>query len=104
MNLKKELKLKDGTIYSKGERFCVNRPDQDRPTIATIDHLESGRQIKIPSARLHKYFPGFKAPKASMMDPDFDSAICESIKGGICEPDGGDDAGWPSVLLAAGMI
>lgn len=100
--LKTELKLKDGSVFSKKQSFEI-KVNQSVPTIAVLTS-ESGRDIKIRSVVLHKYFNGFVNPSEELGDPDFDACIVSSLTGEDVEPDGWDEKGFPSILLALGMM
>jgi hypothetical protein len=101
--LKKQMILKDGTTYAKGTMFEIKPPSEDKPSVAIIVD-PAGREIRVGSASLYKKFSGFENPTAAMSDPDFDSCVVPSLKGEMVEPDGWDENGWPSILLAIGMI
>jgi hypothetical protein len=99
---KKSATLKSGLIIPKGTKATIQM-DPNNPMIV---HLSgAGFDFKSRSASLHKYFPGFVNPYEIIGDPDeFDSCIVPSLTGEDVEPDGYDDKGFPSVLLALGMI
>jgi hypothetical protein len=101
-NLKKEMKLKDGMSFPKGTSMEI-KVNESNPMIAILTS-EAGKEVKVRSAKLHRYFNGFVSPSEEMMDPDFDSCIVPSLTGENIEPDGWDEKGFPSILLALGMI
>lgn len=98
--LKHELKLKTQEVFPKGQPFEI-KVNEDKPTIAIL--TTAGRGIKIKSAKLYKYFNGFENPWDEIND-EMDSSIVPSLTGENVEPDGWDEHGFPSVLLAVGMI
>lgn len=98
-NLKKPLTLKDGSTYAKGTKVLVS-VKEDRPSVALLQI--GNREIKIRSASLYRYFKNFEP--MDMTDPDLMDSIVPSLTGEMVEPDGWDEYGFPSVLLAAGMI
>lgn len=102
-SLKKDLKLKSGEIFPKGSPYFI-KVDSNKPVLAYLTDPISGRMIMIRSINLHKYFAGFVSPLAEMMDPDFDDCIVPSLTGENVEPDGWDEKGFPSILLAIGYI
>ncbi len=98
--LSSPLILKDGTNFPKGASFNV-KVNKDKPTVAILT-AASGREIKIRSIGLSRYFKEFDKPNFNseeMMD-----SIVPSLTGESVEPDGWDEHGFPSMLLAAGMI
>lgn len=95
--LKTDLNLKDGTSYPKGTSVSISVPE-NQPTAALLKI--GSREIKIRSLSLSKYFRGFeKFDHSEVME----SSI-PSLTGEMVEPDGWDCKGFPSMLLAAGMI
>lgn len=100
--LKKDLVLKSGVKYPKGMMFGI-KVEESKPTVAIL-FAKEGTEIKIRSISLHKYFKGFVKPATELADPDFDSCIVPSLTGENVEPDGWDEKGFPSILLALGYI
>jgi hypothetical protein len=97
-----ELKLKDGTVYPIGTTFEL-RWDKERygTTFATT----AGREVKLGTARLHKYFNVSKPPTVNtLMKWEFDSGTCKTVLGKKTEPDGTDEYGSPSWMLVMGVI
>ncbi len=97
--LKSPLALKDGSVLPKGVSVDVFILE-DRPTVAILK--DGSREIKIRAANLHRYFKEFKPCVAS--ERMATASIVPSLTGAKVEPDGWDEFGFPSILLAAGMI
>lgn len=97
----RELKFKDGSVIAKGETVKVV-VDKDRPTVAILRY--NGVKYATRSANLHIVSESFVAPtEEELMRGTLDS-VCSSLLGNDVEPDGWDQYGFPSVLLAMGMI
>jgi len=97
-----EIRFKDGTSWPVGEIVIVE-VDRTNPRLAIIENYD-GETRKVQSVNLHKWFDDF----ISFGDDDIEAAICDgicpSLTGDQVEPDGWDSEGFPSILLAAGLI
>ena len=102
MNCKliKELKTKSGQVFPPGFTFYV-RVNEDRPTVAnlTIEDFT----IKLPSKKLYAYFEEFDEITMEMLEEAMYDGRCLSLTGDTVEPDGWDDQGFPSMLMAVGI-
>lgn len=104
---KKELKTKDGRVYAKGTSFDVNMIDVPyKDCFATANPMNGDKPITMRAIKLGKYFDKFIQVDIGKMieEEEMDSCVCPSLTGKRVEPDGHDEYGFPSVLLAAGYI
>lgn len=97
MNAKteKEIKTKSGEILPKGSP--VSFIGEDAPNLCLVkgNRLEPYR-VRITSA--------FHAPSMEELEEYASDSVCQSILGENVEPDGYDEHGSPSWLLALQMI
>ena len=94
MKTQKEIKLKTGETLPKGlpVTFCA-----DKNTICLVHgQREEPYRIHISAA--------FKTPSMRQLERWTFDSVCESVAGEVVEPDGHDEHGSPSWLLALGMI
>ena len=97
--LKNPLKLKDCSLYPKGTPVSVS-VKENKPTVAVL--VIAGREIKIRSISLYRYFAEFDP--VNLNSTIWTDCIVPSLTGESVEPDGWDEHGFPSGLLAAGVI
>lgn len=86
--------------------LCVIRFNQDRPDICTV-HPANRLDVSIPlaSARLPSIFDEIEpAPDEDELEELVVDSVCPSVFGDEVEPDGWDQDGSPSWLLALGLI
>lgn len=90
----KQVKLKTGDILLKGLPVSFV---QDRPDICLVrgDRAEPYK-IRISSA--------FNPPSVQELEEQSNDGVCDSVLGERVEPDGWDEHGSPSWLLALGLI
>jgi hypothetical protein len=101
VTVKKDLKFKSGDVIREGETVKVV-VDKDRPTVAILRYNDV--KYATASANLHVISEKFVKPtEEELMRGTLDS-VCSSLLGNDVEPDGWDEYGFPSVLLAMGMI
>ena len=98
---KAELRLKDGTVYPPGTHATF-RWEQNDPKLTLV--AMEGRDVRLRTVRLSKYFPVAKPPGMSVMARWDEDGIAKSVLGHKVEPDGWDFEGSPSWLLVVGMI
>lgn len=103
MKNKAEIRLKDGTVFPIGTDFSVSFVGGGS-VIAVLVATISGKQFKTNCVRLPRYFDGFRVPSTAALEKAIDEGICRSVMGERVEPDGWDQHGSPSWLLALGMI
>ena len=96
--LKKSMKLKDGTEFLKGTEVTVSW-DEGKPLV-TI----AGRNVKIGTSTLASYVKGFKKPSIATLERWNEEGYCLTVTGKRVEPDGVGSDGSPSWLLALGLI
>ena len=101
--LKKELRLQSGRSFTVGEVFEIIPPTRNHPTTSFIV-LDIEKQLRIPTATLGKYFKEFDVITMRELEKGSFDSICKSMTGIDVEPDGWDEHGFPSMLLAMGMI
>ena len=101
----KEIKLKDGTVFPVGTECEISFVGNGSPSaILRVSSNGEAREFKVSCANLSKYFKGFKVPSMASLERYSDEGICKSVLGKTVEPDGWDDEGSPSWLLALGLI
>ena len=100
---KTNFKLKDGRSFEKGAAFKII-PSLDRPDFGALCFPRpTGAAFKIQYTRLPKLFEDFHpVTEAELREAVFD-CYCPSITGQDVEPDGHDEHGFPSWLLALGI-
>ncbi len=102
--VEKEIKFKDGSSFPVGSDVLISI-NEHRPVAATIELINSGTQRIVRSANLQRYFP-YHFP--AFINADIEDAmaddVCVSLTGEIVEPDGWDSKGFPSILLAVGLM
>jgi hypothetical protein len=91
----KDLSLKDGTIIPKGTVLDWKGPGK-METVGLFDYR--GRELKM------RYRSVIQTPSMDELEEWSNDGICESVFGERVEPDGHDEDGAPSWLLAMGMI
>ena len=96
-----ELKLKDGTLYAPGTdatfRWERNAPGT---TLVTIQ----GREIRLSTSRLYKYFKVAQPPTMALLKRWMAQGVAKSVLGHRVEPDGWDPESSPSWMLVLGLI
>lgn len=97
------IEFKDGSSWAIGTAVIVSVPS-DAPRLAHLENIE-GEIRKVRSLNLYKWFP---SDFPHFTEEDIMSAliddICPTLTGENVEPDGWDSEGFPSILLAAGLI
>ncbi len=89
----KEIKLKTGAVLPKGLETSFS-PNNHRNCLVVYEGVSYN--VRITSA--------FAAPSMEELEEAVNDGICSSIAGESVEPDGHDQYGSPSWLLALGMI
>jgi len=94
--LYRDIKLKSGVTLAKGTYVDV----------FPIKDSVRGVQVILPNGNEHKlsYASVFKPPSEACLNRWCVDSIVESVTGENVEPDGYDDQGFPSWLLALGLI
>lgn len=97
MNAKTEkaIKVKSGEILPKGSRVSFVGESAPHVCLVTGQRPEPYR-VRITSA--------FRAPSIEALEEQSNDGVCDSILGERVEPDGYDEHGSPSWLLALQMI
>jgi len=99
----RSIKLANGETVPAGSEVSIY-VQKHRPTFATVFYRPVG-DIRISCANLWRYFDDFIKPNEGDITDALCDGICPSIFGGTdVEPDGWDADGFPSLLLALGMI
>lgn len=103
VTLKREFKLKDGTVLQAGEKGKL-RFDAAKPGLAIID-FDSRPNTRLGTRYLWEIFgrPFTKAPTMSALEKMSDG-MAKSVTGKTVEPDGYGPDGSPSWLLVLGFI
>jgi len=93
---------KNGISFKKGDPVEVIPPAELKPWLSFA--VFANCKLAINTLKLGLYFDGFD----TFCDEDFAEAVMDcispSVTGETVEPDGWDCYGFPSILLAAGMI
>jgi len=97
--LKTSIELKDTTFYPKGIQVDVE-VDERAPTIAIV--TVQGRKFRMKSRNLWKYMEEFEEISFAELERNVLDSVCPSLLGYMVEPDGWDEMGFPSKLLAVG--
>ena len=102
MNYKliKELKTKSGQVFPPGFSFNITVLEKN-PTIAILE--KDDFKLSIKSHRLHVYFEGFDYINMDIIESAMMDRECLSLTGDSVEPDGWDEKGFPSMLMACGL-
>lgn len=94
--------LKDGSVIPTGTKVSITF-DRTRPFVALVT-LPDGRTIHAKAIALMAWVKEFpRYTDADVTDAMYDG-ICPSLRGYDVEPDGWDEEGSPSILLALGVI
>lgn len=99
LKIKKELKLKDGTVFPVGTELNIGNFINDR----SVEVSSEGRDMRIRTTTL-AYLMGKKAPSINTLQRWSDDGVAKSVLGKRIEPDGHDEYGSPSWLLVMGLI
>ncbi len=95
------LKFKDGSDWFIGTEVIISVAE-DHPMVAVLESNEQVRRIR--SANLWRYFDEFIQVTDDLIEEGISDSVCESLTGERVEPDGWDSEGFPSVLLACGLM
>lgn len=99
----REIKLANGATVPAGANVFIV-VEKKRPTFASLFYKPVG-DIRINCANLHNYFNDFINPTDEVLMEAVMDGVCPSIYSGYdVEPDGWDEEGFPSVLLAMGLV
>ena len=90
-------------IARPGDCLEVLPPHRNNPTICfVIAGIED--QFKMSTAKLGNFFKEFEKISMHDLQEAVMDGTCDSMTGQMVEPDGWDQKGFPSKLLAMGMI
>lgn len=99
----RKIKLANGEVVPAGSEVTVY-VTRKRPTYAIVFYRPVG-DIRIHCKNLHLYFDDFIKPTDDVIVDALCDGVCPSIfQGTDVEPDGWDSDGFPSVLVALGMV
>jgi len=96
------IKFKDGSAWTNGTPVIIT-VNQDRPTLAILENLNTGDIKKVHSYKLHIWFAEFQTISDEELQIAVFDGTCPSLTGENVEPDGWDSEGMPSILLACGI-
>ena len=103
MKLKREVKLKDGRTFHKGDKASVDFIQ--RVFSQFLEITVKGETFTISAYKGSSTLTGFaKEPSIRTLEKWASDCGCESITGEWCEPDGYGSNGSPSWLLVLGYI
>lgn len=108
MRVKSKIRVrhkKSGTWINKGDEFELITPTQQDPGKCLIV-LDIDTQISFPTNSLGSIFYGFLKINdvVPFLKEAVEEGLCKTVKGNMVEPDGWDRQGFPSIILAEGMI
>lgn len=98
-----EIKFKDGSSWPAGASIVLS-VNRDKPTVTEAYNKATRETRKLMSIRLHRYFDEFLPVSMDELEIAMMDGICDSLTGEQVEPDGWDRQGFPSMLLAAGLM
>ena len=93
---------KNGIRFSKGDPVEVIPPAELKPWLSFA--IFANCKLAINTLKLGLYFEGFNLFCAEDFEEAAMNCISPSVTGDTVEPDGWDSQGFPSILLAAGLI
>lgn len=100
---KSEIKLKSGEVIKLGDRIDFIRVSDTKGGVHV--HVPAlNRELKLSMTTFVKRILGKKVPSIRTLEKWSDDGIARSILGKKVEPDGYDSDGFPSWLVALGMI
>jgi len=102
--VQRQIRFKDGSIWEGGKEVNVT-VDKRTPHIAllTPDNDEELPK-RIHSKNLYMWFDEFIEITEDLLQQATFDGICPSLLGDDVEPDGWDSEGFPSALMAYGII
>lgn len=100
---KKPIRLKSGGRIEAGTEFIIG-VRRENPRIAQLVTKAHPKDIYISSAILHQYFDEFDSFGDSELQQAMMDGRCPSLTGEDVEPDGWDSHGFPSILMAVGIV
>lgn len=98
---KKDITLKSGKIVPSGTKMVIE-VKEEHPWTAILD--DGDFQFKIRSINLGKYFDEFGVFTGEDVQEAITDGTCPSLDLYNVEPDGYSENGFPSILLALGLI
>jgi len=101
----KGFKLKNGTEIPEGTECVVHPHTTSDRYISVVAYLDDGPQdVRFPAYAAGFYFDGFVPVTNNVIEQACMDVTCQSLLGEEVEPDGHDSHGFPSILLAAGIV
>ena len=100
---KTTVNLKSGTIIREGSRIEATW-DQDGSVLSAIVKVDGQQLEKRVTNRVILALMNKKAPTYATLQKWDNAGYCRTILGNKTDPDGRDEYGSPSWLLAMGMI
>ena len=99
----KEMILKNGESYPAGTLATV-LPKPGNDSVIQVYVPDRENPIIMGATNAHRYFDEFIPITLEVIEEASMDGACPSLLGDEVEPDGHDEYGFPSVLLAAGLI
>ena len=93
MNTEKDIRMKDGTVVPKGTPAAF---EPGKPQLCIVHAANRDYRVRPQAA--------FQAPSVEEIEKAVHDGTCMSVAGYTVEPDGWDEKGSPSWLLALGLI
>jgi hypothetical protein len=105
MNTKtvRDVKLKNGEVIAKGTPLKL-AVGNDRVILATDEARETTYRLSMTGAHRNFGSPFQSMPSVEDLEDWGNDGVCESVTGERVEPDGYGSDGFPSWMLALGMI
>lgn len=97
------ISFKDGTTWEKGTPVEIHVA-RETPWGASLKNLWTKDVKRVHSTKLYKWFGEFEPFGANELQEAVRDNLCPSLLGVDVEPDGWDSEGFPSILLAAGLV
>jgi hypothetical protein len=101
--LRRDMILKSGRTFKKGDEYEIIPPTKQQPCYAFMA-VDVDLQIPISINKLYRYFYQFQESTMSDLEDGVYDSVTHTVTGEPVEPDGWDQYGFPSPLIAMGMI
>jgi hypothetical protein len=99
----KTIKFKDKTYWEPGTEVLIT-VHRDNPNCAVLTRVSDTQTKRINSLHLCDYFSEFEKFTPEDVEAAICDSVCTSLTGETVEPDGWDSEGFPSLLLACGLM
>ena len=93
------MKWSDGIVFPKGGECSILF---NQTNVCEITYRQMTKKLHV--TKLNKFFNQFEPINMEELQEAVNDGVCQSICGETVEPDGYDEHGSPSWLLAMGLI